>query len=93
MSGDLLDARVDPTGLILRRRRAPGSNYLFRKYAGSLLGRRPCRITVPGPFSLVWVFACATFALQLVIALSCEPGEDSLPNILLTFQVSQDRAV
>lgn len=42
-------------------------------------------IHVPGPYSLVWVFAYATFVLQLVIALSCEPGEDSLVNILLTF--------
>ena len=70
-----------------RSRRVPGSSYLFQKYAGGLLGRRPCRITVPGPYSLVWVFAYATFVLQLVIALSCEPGEDSLPNILLTFHV------
>lgn len=41
-------------------------------------------IRVPGPYSLVWVFAYATFVLQLVIALSCEPGEDSPANILLT---------
>jgi cellulose synthase/poly-beta-1,6-N-acetylglucosamine synthase-like glycosyltransferase len=41
-------------------------------------------INVPGPYSLVWVFAYATFVLQLVIALSCEPGEDSFVNILLT---------
>lgn len=41
-------------------------------------------IRVPGPYSLVWVFAYATFVLQLVIALSCERGEDSPANILLT---------
>jgi cellulose synthase/poly-beta-1,6-N-acetylglucosamine synthase-like glycosyltransferase len=41
-------------------------------------------IHVPGPYSLVWVFAYATFVLQLVIALSCERGEDSMTNILLT---------
>ncbi len=41
-------------------------------------------INVPGPYSLVWVLAYATFVLQLVIALSCEPGEDSPANILLT---------
>jgi len=41
-------------------------------------------INVPGPYSLVWVLAYATFVLQLVIALSCEPGEDSPVNILLT---------
>jgi len=41
-------------------------------------------INVPGPYSLVWVLAYATFVLQLLIALSCEPGEDSLVNILLT---------
>jgi len=42
-------------------------------------------IRVPGPYSLVWILAYATFVLQLVIALSCEPGEDSAGNILLTF--------
>ncbi len=42
------------------------------------------RIAVPGPYSVVWLFAYATFVLQLVIALASEPGEDSLPNILLT---------
>jgi cellulose synthase/poly-beta-1,6-N-acetylglucosamine synthase-like glycosyltransferase len=41
-------------------------------------------INVPGPYSLVWILAYATFVLQLVIALSCEPGEDSPVNILLT---------
>ena len=41
-------------------------------------------INVPGPYSLVWVLAYATFVLQLVIALSCEEGEDSWVNILLT---------
>jgi len=40
---------------------------------------------VPGPYSLVWIFAYATFVLQLIIALSCEPGEDTPLNILLTF--------
>ena len=42
-------------------------------------------INVPGPYSLVWILAYATFVLQLVIALSCEHGEDSWTNILLTF--------
>lgn len=42
------------------------------------------RITVPGPYTLVWIFAYATFVLQLVIALSCEEGEDTPLNILLT---------
>jgi len=41
------------------------------------------RITVPGPYTLVWGFAFATFVMQLVIALACERGEDSLANILL----------
>jgi cellulose synthase/poly-beta-1,6-N-acetylglucosamine synthase-like glycosyltransferase len=41
-------------------------------------------INVPGPYSKVWILAYATFVLQLVIALSCEPGEDSAVNILLT---------
>jgi len=42
-------------------------------------------INVPGPYSLVWILAYATFVLQLIITLSCEPGEDSAVNILLTF--------
>jgi len=41
-------------------------------------------INVPGPYSLVWILAYATFVLELVIALSCERGEDSMVNILLT---------
>jgi hypothetical protein len=41
------------------------------------------RITVPGPYTLLWLFAFCTFVLQLVIALSHEPGEDSALNILL----------
>jgi hypothetical protein len=41
-------------------------------------------IRVPGPYSLVWILAYATFVLQLVIALSCERGEDTWGNILLT---------
>ncbi len=41
-------------------------------------------INVPGPYSLVWILAYATFVLQLVIALSCVEGEDSTFNILLT---------
>jgi hypothetical protein len=41
------------------------------------------RIHVPGPYTLVWLFAFLTFVLQLVIALSHEPGEDSALNILL----------
>jgi cellulose synthase/poly-beta-1,6-N-acetylglucosamine synthase-like glycosyltransferase len=46
---------------------------------------RLININVPGPYSLVWILAYATFVLQLVIALSCERGEDSPVNILLTF--------
>jgi len=41
------------------------------------------RINVPGPYTLVWLFAFCTFVLQLVIALSHEPGEDSALNIFL----------
>jgi cellulose synthase/poly-beta-1,6-N-acetylglucosamine synthase-like glycosyltransferase len=102
-----------------RRRWVRGSNYLFQKYAGSLLRTRPrrigfellyslalyylffaavvisdilfvlcaaglVRITVPGPYASVWLFAYAMFVLQLVIALSCEEGEDTPLNILLT---------
>ena len=43
------------------------------------------RINVPGPYSLVWILAYATFVLQLIITLSCEKDEDSIVNILLTF--------
>ncbi len=103
-----------------RRRWVRGSNYLFQKYAGSLLRTKPrrigwellyslslyylfflavvisdvlfvlslvglIRIPLPGPYSTVWIFAYATFVLQLIIALSCEEGEDSFKNILLTF--------
>ena len=102
-----------------RRRWVRGSNYLFRKYARTLLHTRPRRIglellysmslyylfflavvisdllfalsvsgligiPVPGPYSMVWIFAYATFVLQLIIALSCA-GEDTPVNILLTF--------
>jgi len=42
-------------------------------------------INVPGPYSLVWILAYATFVLQLIITLSCEKDEDSVLNILLTF--------
>jgi len=41
------------------------------------------RINVPGPYTLLWLFAFCTFLLQLVIALSHEPGEDSPLNIVL----------
>ena len=41
------------------------------------------RIAVPGPYSLVWLFAYVTFVLQLVIALASEREEDSARNILL----------
>lgn len=114
----------EPEGLRVwfrqRRRWVRGSNYLFRKYASSLLRTRPrrigwellyslslyylfflavvisdvlfvlsvaglIRIPVPGPYAWVWLFAYATFVLQLVIALSCEPGEDTPLNIVLTF--------
>ncbi|PYT15173.1 MAG: glycosyl transferase family 2 [Acidobacteria bacterium] len=102
-----------------RNRWVRGYNYLFRKYAGTLLRARPhrigwellyslslyyvfflatvisdvlfllsasglVRITVPGPYSLVWLFAFFTFVLQIVVALSCERGEDTPINILLT---------
>ncbi len=114
----------EPEGLKVwfrqRRRWVRGSNYLFKKYARSLLRTRPrriglellyslalyylfflavvisdilfvlsasglVRIEVPGPYATVWLFAYATFVLQLIIALSCEEGEDSPGNILLTF--------
>ena len=114
----------EPEGLKVwfrqRRRWVRGSNYLFQKYASSLLKTRPRRIgfellyslalyylfflavvisdvlfilsasgfihmTVAGPYGTVWLFAYATFVGQLVIALSCEPGEDTLLNIMLTF--------
>jgi len=42
------------------------------------------RITVPGPYSSVWLFAFVTFVLQLVIALEYEQGESSALNILAT---------
>jgi hypothetical protein len=42
------------------------------------------RIDLPGPYSVVWLFAFVTFVLQLVIALACERGEDSAGNILRT---------
>jgi len=113
----------EPEGLKVwfrqRRRWVRGSNYLFRKYAGSLAKTKPrrigwellyslalyyvfflavvisdvlfvlsasglIRIEVPGPYAMVWVFAYATFVGQLVIALSCAEGEDTLLNILLT---------
>jgi cellulose synthase/poly-beta-1,6-N-acetylglucosamine synthase-like glycosyltransferase len=113
----------EPEGLKVwfrqRRRWVRGSNYLFQKYAGSLLKTRPRRIgwellyslalyylfflavvisdvlfvlsvcglihiPVPGPYGMVWIFAYATFIGQLVIAISCEPGEDTGVNILLT---------
>ncbi len=112
----------EPEGLKVwfrqRRRWVRGSNYLFRKYAGSLLKTRPrrigwellyslslyylfflaviisdvlfvlsatglIRIPLPGPYGGVWLFAYLTFVGQLVIALSCEPGEDTALNILL----------
>ena len=102
-----------------RHRWVRGYNYLFRKYAGSLLRARPrliawellyslslyyiffvatvisdllfllsltglVRITVPGPYALVWMFAFFTFVLQILVALSCEREEDTLLNLLLT---------
>ncbi len=102
-----------------RHRWVRGYNYLFRKYARSLLRMRPhrigwellyslslyyvfflaivisdllfllsvsglIRITVPGPYSLVWLFAFFTFVLQILVALSCERDEDTPLNILLT---------
>jgi cellulose synthase/poly-beta-1,6-N-acetylglucosamine synthase-like glycosyltransferase len=101
-----------------RHRWVRGYNYLFRKYAGSLLRARPrliawellyslslyyiffvatvisdllflaslaglVRITVPGPYALVWMFAFLTFVLQILVALSCEHEEDTLLNLLL----------
>jgi cellulose synthase/poly-beta-1,6-N-acetylglucosamine synthase-like glycosyltransferase len=41
-------------------------------------------IHLPGPYTVVWMVAYATFVFQLVIALSCEKGEDTGKNILLT---------
>lgn len=55
------------------------SDLLFVLSAAGLV-----RIAVPGPYSVLWLFAYLTFVLQLVIALACEKGEDSLANILLT---------
>ncbi len=54
------------------------SDVLFLLSAGRLI-----RIAVPGPYSVVWVFAFVTFVLQLVIALACEEGEDTALNTLL----------
>jgi cellulose synthase/poly-beta-1,6-N-acetylglucosamine synthase-like glycosyltransferase len=56
------------------------SDILFFLCVGRLIS-----INVPGPYSLVWILAYVTFVLQLIIALSCEEGEDSAVNILLTF--------
>ncbi len=42
------------------------------------------RISVPGPYGFVWLFAYVTFVLQLIIALAYERGEESAQNILLT---------
>ncbi len=42
------------------------------------------RISVPGPYTLVWVFAYLTFVMQLIIALACERDEDTGSNTLLT---------
>jgi cellulose synthase/poly-beta-1,6-N-acetylglucosamine synthase-like glycosyltransferase len=42
-------------------------------------------VNLPGPYTIVWIVAYATFVLQLAIVLSCEPGEHSAGNILLTF--------
>ncbi len=102
-----------------RHRWVRGYNYLFKKYAGSLLRTKPrrigwellyslslyyifflaivtsdllfvlsvsglVRISVPGPYSVVWLFAYATFVLQLIIALAYEEGEETAANILLT---------
>lgn len=101
-----------------RRRWVRGSNYVFRKFAGSLLKTRPKRIgfellyslslyyvfflavlisdimlillatgvvqlSMAGPYGIIWIVAFVTFVLQLTIALGCEPGEDTLKNILL----------
>lgn len=101
-----------------RRRWVRGSNYVFRKFARSLLKTRPRRIgwellyslslyyifflavlisdillvllatgvvqlSIAGPYSIIWVVAFTTFVLQLIIALGCEPGEDTPKNILL----------
>ncbi len=41
------------------------------------------RISVPGPYGLVWLFAYVTFVLQLVTALASERDEDTAGNILL----------
>ncbi len=49
-------------------------------FLGSLAGM--IRITVPGPYTLVWLFAFLTFVMQIVVALAGE-GEDSALNILL----------
>jgi cellulose synthase/poly-beta-1,6-N-acetylglucosamine synthase-like glycosyltransferase len=41
------------------------------------------RIDVPGPYNFVWIFALLTFVLQLFIALSHAPGEDTPQNLAL----------
>jgi cellulose synthase/poly-beta-1,6-N-acetylglucosamine synthase-like glycosyltransferase len=53
------------------------SDLLFVLSASGLV-----RIPVPGPYTLVWIFAFFMFVLQIVLALSCE-HEDSPLNILL----------
>lgn len=53
------------------------SDLLFLLSASGLI-----RIAVPGPYTLVWIFAFFMFVLQIVLALSCE-HEDSPLNILL----------
>ena len=42
------------------------------------------RISVPGPYGWVWLFAYVSFVLQIVTAIGSERGEDTAGNILLT---------
>lgn len=41
-------------------------------------------IPVPGPYREVWLLGYVLFVMEVVLALSLEPGEDSAGNILLT---------
>jgi cellulose synthase/poly-beta-1,6-N-acetylglucosamine synthase-like glycosyltransferase len=55
------------------------SDLLFLLGAAGLV-----RLTVPGPYGAIWLFAYVTFVLQLVITLAHEHGEDTARNKLLT---------
>ena len=48
-----------------------------------LAGTRIITIHALGPYSEIWLLAFALFVLEVTIALSREPGEDSLANVAL----------